>query len=301
MAVTIDGTTGITTPGVTDTGNLSVAGTTSLTTALPATSGGTGNSVVPGAGTIVYGDGTGYAYLSAGLSNQVLISNGSSAPAWRNQYPAGTATTPPILLASGTNMTSPSAGAIEYDGTAFYGTPITGQRGIIPDAQYFRVNSGVVGANVGTVQSVFGVGVTLSSGTVYAFDALYLFTKTAGVSSHSIGIGFSNTGSINNVAWKSISAFSGAGTLPGGSTATYSAINNSLTSVTATASSATANASAYIAVSGTISINFGGVFTPQYTLSTTPGGAYTTAAGSYFMIYPIGLASATNVSVGTWA
>jgi hypothetical protein len=44
MPVTIDGTTGITTPGETNTGNLSVAGTTTLTTVLGAASGGTGNA-----------------------------------------------------------------------------------------------------------------------------------------------------------------------------------------------------------------------------------------------------------------
>jgi len=35
-------------------------------------------------------------------------------------------------------------------------------------------------------------------------------------------------------------------------------------------------------------------------LSAAPGGAYTTAIGSYFLIYPIS-ASGANVSVGTWA
>lgn len=44
MPVIIDGTTGITTPGETNTGNLSVAGTTALTVPLPIASGGTGTT-----------------------------------------------------------------------------------------------------------------------------------------------------------------------------------------------------------------------------------------------------------------
>ena len=50
MTVIIDGTTGITTPGETNTGNLSVTGTTTLTTVLPVTSGGTGASSLSSAG-----------------------------------------------------------------------------------------------------------------------------------------------------------------------------------------------------------------------------------------------------------
>ena len=82
MAVIIDGTTGITTPGVTDTGNLSVAGSTTLTTPLPVASGGTGGSATPTAGGVVYGTGSVQAVTTAGTSGQVLQSNGASAPTW---------------------------------------------------------------------------------------------------------------------------------------------------------------------------------------------------------------------------
>lgn len=44
MAIILDGTAGLQSPGVTDTGNLSVAGTTTLTNALPIASGGTGTA-----------------------------------------------------------------------------------------------------------------------------------------------------------------------------------------------------------------------------------------------------------------
>lgn len=105
MALTLNGTTGIVTPGVTDTGDLSVAGNTALTTPLPVTSGGTGatslsgitvgtatnatnattatNLAGGGAGQIPYQSASGTtAMLAAGTSGQALLSNGSSAPSW---------------------------------------------------------------------------------------------------------------------------------------------------------------------------------------------------------------------------
>ena len=53
-------------------------------------------------------------------------------------------------------------------------------------------------------------------------------------------------------------------------------------------------------IKGTVSINAGGTFIPQYTLSAAPGGAYSTAAGSYIRINPLS-ASGAATNVGTWA
>ena len=88
---------------------------------------------------------------------------------------------------------------------------------------------------------------------------------------------------------------------------TYQTNTGIAVGVVSTASNTTfsaATAAQYEALSvtlkGTVSINGGGTFTPQYTLSAAPGGAYSTVAGSYFLIYPIGAAGA-NISVGAWA
>ena len=52
--------------------------------------------------------------------------------------------------------------------------------------------------------------------------------------------------------------------------------------------------------SGTVSVNAGGTFIPQYSLSAAPGGAYTTAAGSYMKISPLS-ASGSATNIGGWA
>ena len=213
---------------------------------------------------------------------------------------AGTASVAPLNLTSGTNLTTATAGAIEYDGKVFYGTPQGTQRGIIPDAQFFRVESNIVGANVNTVQSVFGVSVTLSTSTVYAFEAMYYFNKTAGTTSHTLGIGYGGSATLNSILWGGIS-FDGSTALPTRASAGTSQIASaSATNLVVTGASTSAAQTAFISIKGIVSINGGGTFTPQYTLSAAPGGAYSTMANSYFLIYPIG-ASGSNVNVGTWA
>ena len=191
-------------------------------------------------------------------------------------------------------------GEFNYDGKVFYATPQSTERGVVPGAQFFRLNSSLLGTNVNTAQSVLGVGVTLSASTVYAFEAFYGLSKTAGTTSHTVGLGFGGTATLNNIGYwgfsdtESTFAYAGtAGNLGGFYTQTASNTASSLASTSATLART-------LRITGTVSVNVGGTFIPQYTCSAAPGGAYTTAVGSYFLIYPIG-ASGANTSVGTWA
>lgn len=196
------------------------------------------------------------------------------------------------------------AGAFDYDGKAFYATPQGTQRGVVPAAQFFRLDSALAGANVNTAQNVFGVGVTLSSSTVYAFEALYMLSKSAGVTSHNLGYGFGGTATVNNIAYEAIGGFLLSSTPSGNfntdGTFKIGSIANSTANTTVYANASAAAISWGHIIRGTISVNAGGTLIPQYTLSAAPGGAYSTVAGSYFMIYPIG-ASGANTNVGTWA
>jgi hypothetical protein len=214
---------------------------------------------------------------------------------------AGTTTVPPLAFQSGTNLTSATAGAAEYNGTTLFFTPSGTQRGIVPGMQYFRLNGALAGANVNTAQNVFGVGCTLSASTVYAFEAVYAFSKTSGGTSHSFGIGFGGTATLNNIAYQLNGQYNGTGF-----NVTTSSVGNLQVNFVQSASNfvlvtgVTTNAYFMFIVTGTVSVNAGGTFIPQYTLSAAPGGAYSTAAGTYFRIHPIG-AAGSNVSVGTWA
>lgn len=193
-----------------------------------------------------------------------------------------------------------AAGAFDYDGKVFYATPQGTQRGVVPGAQFFRLDSNLAGANVNTAQNVLGVGVTLSSSTVYAFEAVYAFSKSAGTTAHTLGIGFGGTATLNNIGYEANGSESTSSFTARVNASTNELFVTSAANTTFSTSNATANVFIFGALRGTVSVNAGGTFIPQYTLSAAPGGAYTTAAGSYFLIYPIG-ASGANVNVGTWA
>jgi len=216
---------------------------------------------------------------------------------------AGTTTVAPLDFASGTNLTTAIAGAMEYDGKVFYGTPQSTQRGVIPGMQFFRLNADLAGANSTAAQNTFGVSVTLSASTVYAFEQHAVLNKAAGATSHVMSVGFGGTATINSILYTAAAPFAGAA-LPVSFTSlsnnVYGSISNTLSAVNILGTISSAAATASITIRGTVSINAGGTFTPQYSLSVAPGGAYSTVAGSYFLIYPIG-ASGANTSVGTWA
>ena len=103
---------------------------------------------------------------------------------------------------------------------------------------------------------------------------------------------------LNNILYEAV-YINAAAALPTGGTPNFGSIN-SASVVTVMSPSTSATNSFMMTYKGTVSINAGGTFIPQYTLSAAPGGAYSTTAGSYFLIYPIG-ASGANNSVGTWA
>jgi hypothetical protein len=207
-----------------------------------------------------------------------------------------------ILVLTSDTLSSPAAvGQIEYSSPIYAATPIGTQRGIVPTQQYYRLNADIAGANVTTAQSIFGVGVTLSASTVYEFEIVVAFTKTAGTTSHSCGVGFGGTATINNISYNCLSylnltQFTAAGTGAGTNIGNISAASNT------TVTQATTSATVYWSVTskGTVSINAGGTFIPQYTLSAAAGGAYSTVAGSFIRINPLS-ASGAATNVGTWA
>jgi hypothetical protein len=209
-----------------------------------------------------------------------------------------------LVLTADTLLGTPTIGSTEFDGKVFYNTPQGTQRGVIPGAQFYRLNADLAGANVTTAQNIFGVGVTLSTATVYAFEMVIGLSKTAGTTAHSVSMGLGGSATLNNIAYNVITARSDTSFSNVTDTAASQAKSILIQTATSTAVTVTGITSAaetvLLTVKGTVSINGGGTFIPQYTLSAAPGGAYSTVAGSYINIYPIG-ASGANISVGAWA
>ena len=207
-----------------------------------------------------------------------------------------------ILVLTSDTLSSPAAaGQIEYTSPIFAATPIGTQRGIVPTQQYYRLNADYAGSNATGAQSMFGVGVTLSASTVYEFELSAILTKTAGTTSHAFSILFGGTATLNNLLYVGTTANKDGNAVPFTTNTTFVAVaSNSAASFTLVNGITTATESIVYVVKGTVSINAGGTFIPQYTLSAAPGGAYSTVAGSYIRINPLS-ASGAATNVGTWA
>jgi hypothetical protein len=163
-----------------------------------------------------------------------------------------------------------------------------------PTMLTYRLNSDLAGANVATAQKVFGVGVTLESNTLYQFSAEFGIYRTAGGTSHTIGFGFGGTATLNNIEY-AFTTNEVTGQFPTLASVQNASIVITAANTTISAVTSVASKSYSIVIFGTVSVNAGGTFIPQYTTSAAPGGAYTTVAGSYMTLTPI------NSITGTWA
>jgi hypothetical protein len=238
----------------------------------------------------------------------VLSSNGTVAY-WSNTLTitanalvlsAGSNTAAALKFTSGNTLYVANAGVIEYTGTAFYATPVGQQRGVIPGQQMFTLSTPFAGQNAAVAQPFLGVGVTLASNTVYEWEALFPLSKTAGTTSHNFSLAYGGTSNNFYIAYHNIIKYNTTSFTTAPSTDSFQSFIQTLANTTILSALTSATASLVIYQKGSISVNNGGTFIPQYALSAIPGGAYTTQSGSYFSIYPIGTGSA-NISIGTWA
>lgn len=119
MAITLDGTTGITAPGVTDTGNLSVAGTSTLTGAVSQTNSSTAASFIPTGSTVpangMYLSAANTLNLATNTTNQVSISSTGIV----------TGTAGNLMLVQGTAQASTSGTNIDFTGISSWAKRIT--------------------------------------------------------------------------------------------------------------------------------------------------------------------------------
>jgi hypothetical protein len=212
-------------------------------------------------------------------------------------YAVGTTTLAPLKLQAGTNLTSAAAGNMEYDGKVAYFTPQASQRGVIPGMQFYCLQSPYTFASSTSVVPAYNVGVTLSASTVYAFEGLMIMIKSNNQSSGG-NMGFGGTATVNNILYQTHSVYDSGGIPQIDTTVNMAIINTtSMTAFTATGSSVGAITAFF---SGTVSINSGGTFIPQFSQASAGSGTVTNQTGAYFRIYPIG-AAGSNISVGTWA
>lgn len=214
---------------------------------------------------------------------------------------AGSASQSPVLLASGTNLSVPAAGAFEYDGVVFYGTPTASQRGVLNTQHFIALVSNYTGNDVNTAQKVFDSPtngtMTFAASTTYMLEATYYITRSVGSNSHTLSTLFAigGGGSLTSIAYTA------------DTTSTASNILGAVSRIYATAATATAvtgastdtNENITVTLRGIIRTNAAGTITPQIQYSAAPGGAPTILANSYLRLIPIGTNSVA--SVGNWS
>ena len=185
--------------------------------------------------------------------------------------PAGTASIAPLKLTSGTNLTTPAAGSVEYDGTNLYFTPSSARKTIaFTDSNLTGTAANVTGtvaiANGGTGQTT----------AVTAFDALSPLTTLGDIIYHNGTDNVRLAG--NTVNSKRFLIQTGTGTVSAapswGSISAADVPGSALTKTDDTNVTLTLGGSASTALLNTASITVGW----SGTLAATRGG---TGTGSY--------------------
>lgn len=212
---------------------------------------------------------------------------------------AGTTTTAPLEFASGSFLTSSTAGAYEYNGQIFTSSPVALKRGLSPSTMLrYNTATTTITDTATTLQNWLGtVNLSVAASTAYRFKGFFAMSRAAGVVSHTVNLGFGGTATLT-----AINYFSTTTTTTGGN-----AVTNARSLYIATASSTAVTAASIVAtennvvfMEGVVQINGAGTFIPQVAFSAAPGGAGTIAVGAYFEITPIGVNNAT-INIGDWA
>jgi hypothetical protein len=209
---------------------------------------------------------------------------------------AGTTTIPPVLLTSGTLMTTPSDGALEMDATNIYGCTDAGNRGYIPVIHFIRCNAARTLPNDTNLNAIFNDPtngtLTLETGT-YKFDGLFYITSMSATSGNALldilGAGTATTGAwLYQVVGTDANTPTAAGTKTGSSAITSATPASMLTAGTGSAM--------VFQVFGTFEVTSAGTIIPS--IDQVTASAAQIAIGSFMRFERMGTDSV--VSVGQW-
>lgn len=205
--------------------------------------------------------------------------------------PAGTTSIPPFQMTSGSNTTSALAGAQEFDGTAFYSTPVAGARGLSPSTMFSIVPSGDFSlATAAGVQSAFpttGDVWTLAATTAYFFEGIYYITKTTGSITTALAFATGGGSSVTSIGYF-VEAMNVAA-----DTTTATVAMTWIDTISSTVINAAATTALAIKFSGVLRMNAAGTITPQINFSNTAT-APVMKVNSFIRFTPLGT-NTTNI------
>lgn len=145
-----------------------------------------------------------------------------------------------------------------------------------------RLDAAQTGTNGTAAQNWFPTlgAASVEAGCVYEFDGLLNMTRAAGTTSHTTSMLFGGTATLTSILWRVHCNT--------GDTLANAALNHaagrSASAVVVKAASTSATEEVSLRVEGSVKINAGGTFIPQFSYSAAPGGAPTIQIGSYFFL-----------------
>lgn len=214
---------------------------------------------------------------------------------------AGTSSVAPIVLTSGTNLTSAANGAIEYDGVTTYLTPNSTSRAVnVTEHFVARTATKTMTSNT-NLQALFdGAGgttagaLTVNAATSYYFEgSINLSSMSATSGNFGFSIVGAGTATFTSAAWHAI----GLDATTQNTAAALGGIWSSANAQTGNIITAAVGTAASAIVKGIFRINAGGTIIPSIQLTTAA--AAVIGVDTWFKCYPIG--SNTVISVGNWS
>lgn len=200
---------------------------------------------------------------------------------------AGTA---PLKIPAGSVLTSPEAGAVEYNGKVFYSTPVAGARGLSPSVMFSIVPAGNFNLALNSnLQPAFPAAAdvfTVNADTTYLFEGFYAINKVTGTAQtiameFTLGGGASLYHILYNVDFTHTS-----NALPATLGAPFH-LDVATASVTVVTDSR-AYIHCFISFNGMLKVNAGGTITPQIKFSAAPDTSAYMYQDSFIKFTPIG-------------
>lgn len=238
-------------------------------------------------------------YTSSGTTlSRGSIITGSSGPGVLVNFSAGTKN---VYCVQPAPSSSQSAGLVYQDNNGYvYQDNLVN---LFPQSAFISNGSPVTYANASGTQAIFlsTPSITLKSNTYYMFEGVYVMYKTVSGNNVNMSLLYGGTATLYGISYSGTTT--GVGTDTTGTV--YDTAPIFFANTAATAFSLRSGLTAYnswsFRVQGTVRVNAGGTFIPQFSLSGVPGTNYFLATGSYFKITPVGSsASSANISIG-WA
>lgn len=237
--------------------------------------------------------------LGLGTANQIRMMNSGatdevfSSTLTGTSFAAGTATVPPTKLASGTLLTTPATGAIEWDGTGgVYFDHSTSQRGVMGVEQWLRQSGSYTLTSQTAAQKLFNTttngALTLIGNCVYFFECEFNLSSMSATSG-SFGFAFGGTATLNSQAWQALAVKATLST----ATSPQMSLNNAANTAITTANTTTTG---HARIWGILVVGAGGTLIPQVSLGVAA--AAVVGLNAYFRIWQISPNSMT--SLGNW-